>query len=179
MTAVRLVQGALFGGGLSTIVGPRRQSEWVALVSALLLVTGVLMWAAALRQMGKAVDPSGAPSISSRWEAVVQTLTAAKAFGVGALLVGASSRAWLFTLAALGIIGQAALKPAQSLVAFLCYVLGAELLLLAPIVLSVRSPARYEAAARWLERHERSIVVVVSLLLGSYFVWAGVQGLAG
>jgi hypothetical protein len=179
VTGVRLLQGALFGVALGAAVGPRRHSEWVTIVSVLLLVTGVLMWAAALRQLGKEDELAGAPPLSSRWVAVIHALTPARAFGVGALLVAASSRAWLFTLAAIGVIGQAALTPAQNLVAFLLYVLGAELLLLAPIVLSVRSPARFAAAAGWLERHERPIVIAVSLILGSFFLVAGIRGLAG
>ena len=179
VTTVRLLQGLIFGAALGAVVGPRRRSEWEALISALLLVTGVLMWAAAIRQLGKQVDPVGAPPISSRWETVIHSFTPARAFGVGAVLVAASSRAWLFTLAAISVIGQAALTSAESLVAFALYVLGAELLLIAPIVLSVRSPARFDAAAGWLERHERPMVIAVSLILGSYFLWTGIHGLAG
>jgi hypothetical protein len=179
VTTVRLVQGVVFGVALSAAIGPRRHSQWEALVSALLLVTGILMWAAALRQVGKAVDPVGAPTLSSRWMTVIHSLTPAQTFGVGALLVATSARAWLFTLAAISILGQAALTSAESLIAFLFYVLGAELLLLAPIVLSVRSPRRFDAAAGWLEAHERPIVIGVSLILGGYFVWSGIQGLAG
>jgi cytochrome c biogenesis protein CcdA len=178
VTAVRLAQGVVFGGAFGAVIGPRERSQWETLVSALLLVTGVLMWAAGLRQWGKASDPAGVPPLSSRWAAMAQSITPVKAFGVGALLVAASSRAWLFTLAAIGVIGQAALTSAQSLVAFLLYVLGAELLLLAPIVLSVRSPTRFNAAAKWLEAHERPIVIAVSLILGSLFVWVGIYGLS-
>jgi hypothetical protein len=58
-------------------------------------------------------------------------------------------------------------------------VLGAELLLLAPIVLAVRSPTRFDTAAGWLEAHERPIVIAISFILGGYFVWTGIQGLAG
>jgi cytochrome c biogenesis protein CcdA len=179
VTAVRLLQGLIFGAALGAVAGPRRRSEWEALISALLLVTGVLMWAAAIRQLGKQVDPIGAPPMSSRWETMIHSFTPARAFGIGALLVAASARAWLFTLAAIGVIGQAALTSAESLVAFALYVLGAELLLLTPIVLSVRSPARFDAAARWLEEHERPIVIAVSLILGSYFLWTGIRGLSG
>jgi hypothetical protein len=179
VTAVRLAQGVLFGFALSAAIGPRRYSQWEALVSALLLVTGILMWAAALRQVGSAVDPVRAPPISSRWMEVIRSLTRAQALGVGALLVATSARAWLFILAAISIIGQAALTSAESLVAFVLYVLGAELLLLAPIVLSVRSPTRFDSAATWLEAHERPIVIAVSFILGSYFVWSGIHGLAG
>jgi hypothetical protein len=84
----------------------------------------------------------------------------------------------LFTLAAISVIGQAALTGAESVATYLLYVLGADALLLAPIVLSLRSSTRFDAAAGWLEAHERLIVIVVSLVLGSFFVWSGVQGLA-
>jgi hypothetical protein len=110
---------------------------------------------------------------------MARSITRARAFGVGALLVAASSRAWLFTLAAIGVIGQAALTSAENVVAFLLYVLGAELLLIAPILLSVRSPRRFDAAAGWLEAHERPLVIAVSLVLGSFFVWAGIRGVSG
>jgi hypothetical protein len=63
---VRLVQGVVFGGAFGAVVGPRERSQWQTLVAALLLVTGLLMWAAGLRQWGKAVDPAGGPSLSSR-----------------------------------------------------------------------------------------------------------------
>jgi hypothetical protein len=179
VTAVRLVQGALFGSALSATIGPRRQGQWEALISALLLITGVLMWAAALRQWGKEVHPVSAPTISSRWETMIHSLTPAQAFGVGALLVATSARAWLFTLAATSVIGQATFTSAESLVTYLLYVLGAELLLVASIVLSVRSRTRFDAAAGWLEAHERPIVIAVSLILGSFFVWSGIRGLAG
>lgn len=179
VTAVRLTQGVLFGFAFSAAIGPRRYSQWEALVSALLLVTGILMLAAALRQVGSAVDPVSASPVSSRWMEVIRSLTRAQAFGVGALLVSTSARAWLFTLAAISIIGQAALTSAESLIAFVLYMLGAELLLLAPIILSVRSPTRFDAAAIWLEAHERPIVIAVSLILGGYFIWSGIQGLAG
>jgi cytochrome c biogenesis protein CcdA len=179
VTTVRHLQGLIFGAALGALAGPRRRSEWEALISALLLVTGVLMWAAAIRQLGKHVDPVGAPPISSRWETLIHSFTPARAFGVGAVLVAASSRAWLFTLAAISVIGQAAFTPAESLVAFAFYVLGAELLLIAPIILSIRAPARFAAAAAWLERHERPIVIAVSIILGSYFLWTGIHGLAG
>jgi len=75
-------------------------------------------------------------------------------------------------------MSQAALNSTESLAAYLLYVLGAELLLVAPIILSVRSPTRFDATASWLERRERPIVVAVSLILGSFFVWTGFQGLA-
>jgi hypothetical protein len=110
---------------------------------------------------------------------VIHSFTPTRAFGVGAVLVAASSRAWLFTLAAISVIGQAALTQAESLFAFALYVLGAELLLIAPITLSVRSPTRFDAAAGWLEGHERPIVIAVSFILGSYFLWTGIRGLAG
>lgn len=176
VTIVRLVQGVIFGTILAGTEVARGRNAPGPVVSTLLLVTGILMWAAALKQIWQKDDPeSPLPS----WRTMISALTPLRALGLGALLVVTSSRAWLFTLTALGVIGQAGLGLAPSAVSFLLYVLGAELLLVAPIVISVWSSARFDAGARWLERHNRPIVIAVSLVVGSFFIWRGIIGLIG
>ena len=176
VTIVRLVQGVIFGTVLAgTKVAHGRSAPGTA-VSTLLLVTGILMWAAALKQIWQEDDPeSPLPS----WMTMISALTPLRALGLGALLAVTSSRAWLFTLAALGVIGQAELGLAPSAVIFLLYVLGAESLLVAPIFVSMRSSAWFDAGAQWLERHNRPIVIAVSLVVGGFFLWRGIIGLIG
>ena len=109
---------------------------------------------------------------------MLSAITPVRALGLGALLVATSSRSWLFTLAALGIISQADLDAVQSVLAFLLYVAGTELLLVTPILLSIRSAGRFDAAAYWLEQHNRPIMIVVSFLVGGFFLWSGAVGAA-
>jgi hypothetical protein len=163
------LQGIVFGAVLSA----HEIGQWLGspgiVVSALLIVLGLLMWGMALRQVFQKDDPT--------LMSMVGALTPLRALGLGTLLVVTSSRAWIFTLAALGVIEQAQLSLAQSVIAYLLYMLGAELLLIVPILVSARSSARFEAAAHWLEEYNRPIVIVVSIAMGGYFLWRGVSGL--
>ena len=52
-------------------------------------------------------------------------LSALKAFGMGALLVAIAAKQWVFTLSAIGIIGEAQLSQTGNVVAFLFFVLAA------------------------------------------------------
>lgn len=169
VTAVRLVQGIVFGTILSAYELNRHLTSPAAIVSVLLVVLGILMLAMGVRQIFQKDD--------LKLLSMVRVLTPVRALGLGALLVATSTRSWIFTLAALGVIEQAQLDFAQSAVAYLLYVLGAEVLLIAPILLSARSSTLFEAAARWLEEYNRPIVVVVSIAVGCFFLWSGITGL--
>ncbi|HEX8035786.1 MAG TPA: GAP family protein, partial [Ktedonobacterales bacterium] len=104
-------------------------------------------------------------------------VTPPRALGLGVVLIVTSLRAWIFTLTALGTIGQAGLHTGQNIAAFLLYVLGAQCALVAPIIIATRSVGWLDRAATWIEEHNRSIVVTISLVVGSYFVWRGLSGL--
>jgi hypothetical protein len=174
VTVVRLAQGIVFGGILSVYTLPTHGHHVDVAASILLSLTGILMWVAALREwrMPKRPDAS-----LPRWLSVISSLTPVRSFVVGVVLVLTSSRAWLFTLAAMGLIAQANLRPLQDVIAYLYYMLGANLLIVAPIVVSLTSAARFEAGAHWLEQHNRSIVIAVSAIVGSIFLWRGLAGL--
>lgn len=182
ITAVRLAQGLLFGTVFNAADVSHGRGAPGTLTSTLLLVAGILLWVTALAQAYRTYLAYGEDDLDRPFPSLaplISALTPLRALGLGALLVLTSSRAWLFTLAALGVIGQAELSTVLSGVAFLLYVLGAELLLIVPILLSTRASARFDAAAQWLEQHSRSLVIIVSLVVGSYFVWRGLSGLIG
>lgn len=177
VTAVRLLQGLIFGAVFGAYAVDRRRGETETIIlSTLLVVVGLLMWITALRMLSREEDPDAPPPT---WLRMVNAITPIRAFGLGALLPLTSSRAWIFTLTALGVIGQAHLGLTQSVLAFLLYVLGAQVLLITPILLSIRSSARFDAAAYWLEKHNRPIMIVVSLVIGAFFLWRGMSGLLG
>ena len=115
--------------------------------------------------------------------ASISGLSAVKAFGMGALLVAIAAKQWVFTLSAIGMIGDAQMSRTENVLAFLFYVLAAQVLVLAPIVVSVLAPTRsaktLDAARSWLERHNRTIVIMVSLVFGALFLYKGISGLIG
>ena len=177
---VRLVQGILFGYVFGKSAEASGESGSSVIVSTLLLVIGILMLIAAFKQWRKEDDPDAPPP---KWIAAVSGLSAAKAFGMGALLVAIAAKQWVFTLSALGIIGQAQLSQAENVMGFLFYLLAASSLVLTPIVVYAVAPTQsaktLDAAQGWLERHNRAIVIAISLIFGLLFLWKGIAGLIG
>jgi len=177
---VRLAQGILFGYVFGKSAEASGESGSSVIVSTLLLVIGILMLIAAFKQWRKEDDPDAPPP---KWIAAVSGLSAAKAFGMGALLVAIAAKQWVFTLSALGIIGQAQLSQAENVMGFLFYLLAASSLVLTPIVVYAVAPTQsaktLDAAQGWLERHNRAIVIAISLIFGLLFLWKGIAGLIG
>jgi len=169
VTTVRLAQGVIFGTVLSLYEISHHLNTLETIIPILLIILGLLLWALAFRQVFQRDDV--------KLLSMVGTLTPVRALGLGALLTVTSSRGWLFTLAALSVIDQAGLDIPHSIAAYLLYVLGAEVLVIAPILLSSRSSARSEAAAHWLDENTSPIVVTASLLVGCFFLWRGLSGL--
>jgi hypothetical protein len=176
ITAVRQLQGAVFGAVAVVYITRQTSKTEAIVVSTLLLVTGIVMWATALRLLF-ARDKPGA--LIAKWMALLTALTPIRAFGLGALVVATSPRAWLFLLSAIGLIAEAELITTQSVVAFLFYVLGAELLLVAPILVALWRPKKFETLADWLRAYDRQITIVVSFVVGGFFLWYGASGLIG
>lgn len=169
ITAIRLLQGVIFSVVVSAYELEYKVSSLEVIVSILLIAFGVLLWAIAIWQLFQ--------KNTLQLMTAVGALTPLRALGLGVFVVVTSPRCWIFTLAAIGIIGQAGLETTQSVIAYLLYTLGADVLLITPILLSLRTSVRLDLAAQWLERYNQPIVVVVSLAVGGFFIWRGVTGL--
>ena len=178
--AVRLAEGVVFGYIFRGDPAASSDEGAGLIVSTLLLVIGILMLVTAFRQWRKEDDPDAPPP---KWMAAISGLSAPKAFGMGALLVAIAAKQWVFTLSAIGIIGEAQLEPPTSVGSFLFYVLAAQSLVLIPIVVYAIAPTQsaktLDAARQWLERYNRTIVIAISLIFGIFFLWKGVTGLIG
>jgi hypothetical protein len=147
-------------------------------VSVVLLIIGVLMLVTAVRLMAKEDDPDAPPP---KWMSALQGLSPIKAFGLGALLLTIAAKHWVFTLGALSIIADASIGQPGSTATFLVFVLGAELLVLAPLAAYVVAPKRslaiFESAGNWLEVHNNQIMIIVSGVFGAYFLWKSLTNL--
>jgi hypothetical protein len=108
-------------------------------------------------------------------------MTPKKAFllGSGLLLIGA--KFWVFTLGAISVIGEADLGRTDSIVTYLLFVLAASavnlLILAAAFLMPTRSAAWLAAASGWLTKHNRVIMIVVSLVFGTWFLIKALDGL--
>jgi hypothetical protein len=175
---VRVVQGLLFGFvfGASADAGDAARANLIK--STLLLVLGILMLVAAYKKWRKEEDPDAPPP---KWMTILSGMSALKAFGAGALLMTIAIKQWIFTLSAIATIGEAQLDQVTSTLVYLFFVVAAQSLMLAPIVVTIVAPAQSAkvlgSALGWLERNNRPITVAVSLIFGVWFTWQGITGI--
>ena len=176
MTAIRLLQGVIFGLILSP--KPGETSGKSPVVSTLLVILGILLLITAYKQWRNEDDPDSPPP---KWLVMLDNLTLLQAFGMGAGLVLISGKFWVFTLSAIGIIEEAQLGQPSSTVAFLLFVLLAQSLLILAIIVRFIIPGQsksiLETISFWLTRYNRPIVVAVSLVFGIVFFIQGISGL--
>ena len=177
---VRLVQGLIFGYVFGTAADTYGESGSNLITSTLLLVVGIVMLISAVKKWRKDADPDAPPP---KWMAILSGLSALKAFGIGALLMALSIKQWVFTLSAIAVIEQGELSRAGNVVTYLFFVLAAQSLVLAPILVSAVAPVQaaklLDAIQGWLERNNRAIVIAASSIFGVLFLWKGIAGLIG
>lgn len=177
MTFTRLAQGALFGFSLVTF-GRGDSATVRTLTSTVMLLLGILMLVTAVRKLLYVPDPDGPPP---SWVKHISGMSPLLAFALstGSLII--SGKQWVFTLAALGIIREGELRRPEATIAYLIYVLAAQVLLLLPllgmIVARERTTTLLDDAMAWLKANERAIMVTVSVVFGVLFLSKGITGL--
>jgi len=180
MTTLRLLQGIIFGLIMtgSTVATTDESSGKSAVVSTLLMLLGILFLIAAYKKWDKEDDPDAPPP---KWMAMIDSMAPLKAFGVGFGLLLIGAKFWVFTLSAIGVIGEAQLGQSSGTVAYLLFVLLAESLLLLLIIIRMilpeRSKSLLDSTSIWLARYNRPIVIGVSLIFGLIFLVQGINGL--
>lgn len=176
MTLARLVQGVLYGliltGGSGDPADAAAGAGWVK--ATVLVILGILLLIGAYKKWANAPDPDAPPP---RWITMFDGLTVARALLVGAALILIAPKLWVFTLGALGVIAESQMSQSDSVSAFLWYVLLAQSLLILPILIRLLLPGHagrwLGSFGTWLERNNRPIVIVVSLVFGLLFLYQG------
>jgi hypothetical protein len=178
--AVRLAQGIAFGFIFASNPAATTDTGGNLIVSSLLIVLGVAMLITAYKKWDKDEDPDAPPP---KWIATVGRLSALKAFVIGAAVVALSTKQWIFTLSAIGVLSKAHLGPPASIGHFLGYALAAQAFGLIAVIAYALSPRRaggaLAAIRQWLERNDRQVLVAVSLIFGLFFLFKGITGLIG
>ena len=103
--STRLLQGLVFGTILhwgARGADSNRSHHWI--VSTVLLVVALLFLVTAARELFSDDDPNAPPP---KWMTMLMSATPAKAFFIGAGVITVSVKAWVFTLAAISVIGRA------------------------------------------------------------------------
>ncbi|OBK55312.1 hypothetical protein A5656_21165 [Mycobacterium gordonae] len=174
----RLLQGLVFGTILhwGARSGDSKHSyHWV--VSTVVLVVAVLLLVTAARELLSDEDPNAPPP---KWMEVLMSATPTKAFFIGAGVVTVSVKAWVFTFAAIGVIGSADMGRIGHMTSYIAFVLlatsGNLIIIGAAAVFGDRSRAVLDRTLRWLQDKNRPIVVLVGLVFG---IWFGLKALRG
>jgi hypothetical protein len=178
---VRVLPIMFFGPILlssASIAAQPRDGERGPVISAFLLMLGILLLIAAYKKWNKEEDPDAPPP---KWLAMLESLTTLKAFGIGFGMMVISSKFWIFSLSALATIGEGHLGLPASVVAYLLFALLAETLLLVPLLIRIFLPQRsqsvLEAMSTWVDAYSPLILVVAFLVLGLLFLYLGATGL--
>lgn len=181
MTSIRLMQGLVFGLVLSSSAsasGATDPGGPALVVSVILLVLGLLSYAAAAGAWIKDVDPDAPPP---KWLGVASTVGPVKAFAAGAALLLVSAKFWVLTLGAIASIGAAGVGRTSGIADFLVFVLLAESLHLIIIGSAFLAPttsaSTLDSVARWLERNNRTLVITLGLVFGTWFAVKALSGL--
>lgn len=178
MTVTRLAQGLLFGLVLTGGSGDPADAAGVPWIkSTVLLILGVLLLSTAYKYWTKEPDPDAPPP---KWMAMLDGITPVRAFLFGAGFILIAVKLWVFILGAISVIGEAPLGQREAVSTFLWFILLAQSLLIIPILIRLLVPAQASrllgAFGDWLERYNRQIMIVVSLVFGLYFLYRGVTG---
>jgi hypothetical protein len=105
---------------------------------------------------------------------MIDSTSATKAFALGAGLVAVSAKFWVFTLGAISVIEQADTGRTTSFATYLLFtvlaVLPQLLALTATLATPERSASLLDATSGWLQRHNRVIVITISLIFATWFL---------
>ena len=179
MTATRLAQGVLFGfvfAGAGALSGSDDGPGLV--VSGVLLVVAILFLTKAAKELLGGADDDAPPP---KWMKLTESVTAGTAFLFGAGYVAIAAKLWVFTLGAIGAIGEAGHGAAASIVLFLVFVALAECIPIGVVAYAALAPessqGMLERVSAWLERNNRVLVIVLGLVFGVWFLLKALQGL--
>jgi hypothetical protein len=177
MTAVRLVQGGVFGFAVAGSRAGDDAATAATLKSTLLLVVAILLLVMATKKLLTGEDPDAPPPA---WLERTATMGSRQAFIAGAGLLTIAPKFWVFTLGAITAIQAAAVGRPTAITVFLLFAALAALPVLAIVGVTMAAPDRsdvlLERLSAWLLRNNRSIVIGVGLVFG---VWFLVQALTG
>ncbi len=178
MTLVRLLQGLIFGAILHWGSRDDTAGGHSRLVSSVVLVVALVLLVTAFREILGGGDPDDPPP---KWMTALTSMTPAKAFLLGAAVILISVKLWVFTFAALGIIGDAGMTRGANFATYIAFILlsfSTHLAIIgAAALFPNRSQALLDGSLRRLQDHNRVIMIGLGLVFGGWFLIKGLHGL--
>jgi threonine/homoserine/homoserine lactone efflux protein len=170
-TVVYLVADA---GDVSTSGGASDTSYWIKLVVGLLLV------GFAVRDWRKRPAPGETPE-TPKWMSAIDTLTPAKAGGLGVLLSTVNPKNLALSLGAGASLAQVGASGGEAAVGVIVFVVIASLTIAVPVVFSLSGGERaahvLDGWRVWLAVHNTAVMAVLFLVFGAVLFSQGLRGL--
>jgi threonine/homoserine/homoserine lactone efflux protein len=170
-TVVYLVADA---GDVSTSGGASDTSYWIKLVVGLLLVRF------AVRDWRKRPAPGETPE-TPKWMSAIDTLTPAKAGGLGVLLSTVNPKNLALSLGAGASLAQVGASGGEAAVGLIVFVVIASLTIAVPVVFSLTGGERaahvLDGWRVWLAAHNTAMMAVLFLVFGAVLFSQGLRGL--
>jgi hypothetical protein len=162
-----LFGGAVGAGSTTSTIG----RVISATVGGLLIVLG-------LRSLLNTPDPDAPPP---RWMESVSSMTPAKAFGIGMVLFPIQIKNLAIFVACINLIATTSFSTQGSIVALVLVLLIFTIPVLVLIGLYTAVPQRASymlvSLRAWMEKHNRTITVVLCFVFGVFFLVRGFSGL--
>ena len=170
-TVVYLVADA---GDVSTSGGASDTSYWIKLLVGLLLVRF------AVRDWRKRPAPGETPE-TPKWMSAIDTLTPAKAGGLGVLLSTVNPKNLALSLGAGASLAQVGASGGEAAVGLIVFVVIASLTIAVPVVFSLSGGERaahvLDGWRVWLAAHNTAVMAVLFLVFGAVLFSQGLRGL--
>jgi hypothetical protein len=148
--------------------------------SVLTLVFGVLFLLLAVRSWQKRPKP-GHEAEMPKWMQALDTFTAGKALGLGALLSGVNPKNLALTIAAATAIAGTGVSGGQEAATLAVFIVIGSLGILVPLVIyfamGTRAKEILDGLKAWMAAHNAAIMTVLFLVLGAKLIGDGVSSL--
>jgi threonine/homoserine/homoserine lactone efflux protein len=167
------------------VANPAQQStggEESPLSAIVHLLLGVLLLILAYRDWKRRPKP-GEQVAMPKWMSSIDSMTAGKALGLGALLSGVNPKNLALTLAAGVTIAAAGLSTTQTIVALAVFIIIACVTVAAPVVvysvLGDKATPTLNSWKDWLTYNNSAVMMVLCLVIGVVLIGKGLGALTG
>jgi threonine/homoserine/homoserine lactone efflux protein len=167
------------------IANPANQAtggEESSLYAIVHIALGLLLLVAAYRDWKKRPKPGEEVAVP-KWMASIDSITAGKALGMGALLSGVNPKNLALIMSAGVAIAAAGLDASQTLVVLIIFIFIACISVAAPVVVYLvmgdRATPILNSWKAWLTYNNTTVMMILLLVFGLVVLGKGISALAG
>lgn len=176
---------AIAGSIVVFIVGPAQEStagESSPLSAVLRILLGLLFFFLAWRNWQKRPKP-GEQAEMPKWMSQIDSMTAGKAIGLGALLSGLNPKNLALIVAAGVLIAEAGLTTTEEVIVLIVFMILASVSVAAPVILNLalgdRATGTLNNWKTWLTQNNAAVMMVLLTIFGFVLLGKGLGAFIG